>query len=184
MEKRRLEVRARIVAKDYKGKDKDRDDLFAETPPLEAKRMLLSRAVTRRRDGRTRKLMFIDARKAHLNPVCTEDVYVDLPPECGCPEGFCGKLNFWLYGMRPAAAAWEKHYAELLEGKGFKRGEACGVAFYHADMDVSIVVHGDDFTLCGLKEDLLTVQGWMASWFDIKVRGMLGPDREDDKEGL
>ena len=84
--------------------------------------------------------------------------------------------------MRPAAAAWEKHYAELLEGKGFKRGEACGVAFYHADMDVSIVVHGDDFTLCGLKEDLLTVQGWMASWFDIQVRGMLGPDRDDDKE--
>ena len=22
----------------------------------------------------------------------------------------------------------------------------------------------------------------MASWFDIKVRGMLGPDRDDDKE--
>eukprot|EP00973_Karenia_brevis_P074185 10309149-Karenia_brevis.AAC.1 len=49
-------VRCRMVAKDYKGKDKGRDDLFAETQPLEAKRMLLSRAVTRRRDGRQRKL--------------------------------------------------------------------------------------------------------------------------------
>eukprot|EP00973_Karenia_brevis_P020932 2878905-Karenia_brevis.AAC.1 len=38
-------VRCRMVAKDFKGKDKGRDDLFAETPPLEAKRMLLSRAV-------------------------------------------------------------------------------------------------------------------------------------------
>ena len=91
MEERDMDVRARIVAKDYKGKDKDRDDLFAETPPLEAKRFLLSRAATRRKDGRTRKLMFIDARKAHLNPTCEQDVYVDLPPECGCPEGMCGK---------------------------------------------------------------------------------------------
>eukprot|EP00973_Karenia_brevis_P047910 6649324-Karenia_brevis.AAC.1 len=62
-----------MVAKDYTGKDKGRDDLFAETPPLEAKRMLLSRAVTRRRDGRQRKLMFIDVKKAHLNPKCEEN---------------------------------------------------------------------------------------------------------------
>ena len=45
-------VRSRLVARDFKGGDKDRDDLFAETPPLEAKRLLLSRAATRRKDGR------------------------------------------------------------------------------------------------------------------------------------
>ncbi len=49
---------------------KDRDDLFAETPPLEAKRMLFSRAAARREDGRWRKLMFTDVRKAHVNPRC------------------------------------------------------------------------------------------------------------------
>ena len=43
-----MEVRSRLVARDFKGKDNDRDDLFAENPPLEAKRMLLSRAATRR----------------------------------------------------------------------------------------------------------------------------------------
>ena len=36
------EIRSRMVARDFKGGDKDRDDLFAETPPLEAKRLLLS----------------------------------------------------------------------------------------------------------------------------------------------
>ena len=41
----------------------------------------------------------------------------------------CGKLNYWLYGFRPAAAAWEKHYAGLLESVGFKRGDSCGVVF-------------------------------------------------------
>ena len=48
-------VRCRLVARDFKGNDKDRDDLFAETPPLEAKRMLISRAATRRIDGKKRK---------------------------------------------------------------------------------------------------------------------------------
>ena len=61
-------VRCRLVARDFKGNDKYRDDLFAETPPLECKRIILSRAATRRTDGRYRKVMFIDARKAHLNP--------------------------------------------------------------------------------------------------------------------
>ena len=116
------EIRSRMVARDFKGEDKDRDDLFAETPPLEAKRMLLSRAVTRKRDGSYRNLMFIDAKKAHLNPRCEEDVYIELPEECGAPPGMCGKLNFWLYGFRPAAAAWEKHYSELFESKGFIQG--------------------------------------------------------------
>ena len=88
-----------MVARDFKGEDKDRDDLFAETPPLEAKRMLLSRAVTRKRDGNYRNLRFIDAKKAHLNPKCEEDVYIELPEECGAPPGMCGKLNFWLHGF-------------------------------------------------------------------------------------
>ena len=74
-------VRSRLVARDFKGGDNDRDDLFAETPPLEAKRMLLSRAATRRRDGKFRKLLFVDARKAHLNPKCEDDVYIMLPEE-------------------------------------------------------------------------------------------------------
>ena len=38
------EVRCRLVARDFKGGDKDRDDLFAATPPWEAVRMLMSRA--------------------------------------------------------------------------------------------------------------------------------------------
>ena len=54
-----MEIRCRMVARDFKGGDKDRDDLFAETPPLEAKRILMSRAVTRRRDQKKRKLMFL-----------------------------------------------------------------------------------------------------------------------------
>ena len=72
--------------------------------------------------------MFIDARKAHLNPRCEEDVYIQLPEECECPEGFCGKLNYWLYGFRKAAKAWEDHYSSKLEEVGFRRGGVwCGI---------------------------------------------------------
>ena len=51
-------VRSRIVARGCKCKDEGRDDLFADTPPLESLRLLLSRVATRkvgrkggRRDG-------------------------------------------------------------------------------------------------------------------------------------
>eukprot|EP00973_Karenia_brevis_P057567 8006645-Karenia_brevis.AAC.1 len=41
-----LEVRRGMVARGFKGGDKERDDLFAETPPLEATRSLISRAAS------------------------------------------------------------------------------------------------------------------------------------------
>ena len=59
-----------------RGGEKGRDDLFAETPPLEAKSMLISGTATRRKDGRWRKLVFIDAKKAHLNSEFRLGVYV------------------------------------------------------------------------------------------------------------
>ena len=76
-------VRRRLGARDFKGKDeKDRENLFAATPPLELKRVLMSKAVTRRKKRHgIRKLLFIDARKAHLNLECLRDVYIELPAE-------------------------------------------------------------------------------------------------------
>ena len=56
--------------------------------------MLISRAATRRKDGIYRKLMFIDVKSAYTNAECNDDVYVQLPEECVCPEGMCGKLRF------------------------------------------------------------------------------------------
>ena len=68
-----LEVRSRLAARDFRQKaDKEREDLFAATPPIEAGRPISSRAAmwVWRRDGTwgLRKLMFLDAKKAHVNP--------------------------------------------------------------------------------------------------------------------
>ena len=45
-----------------------------------------------------------------------------------------------------------------------------------------MVVHGDDFTVCGHEKDLRWVEGQMSSWFEIKVRAVLGHEEKDDKE--
>ena len=52
----------------------------------------------------------------------------------------------------------------------------------HKERDVSMAVHGDDFTLTGLEEDSFWIRDLMKSWFEIKVRAVLGPDSKDDKE--
>ena len=118
------EVRSSLFARDFKPKgEKDRWDLFAAMPPLEAKKILLRAAGTkwqearRKGDGRYMKLLFVDAKKAHLNGVVRDDEFVciDLPPEAHASgasgvshtasSGKCGRLKRWLYGMRAAGNA-------------------------------------------------------------------------------
>jgi hypothetical protein len=76
---------------------------------------------------------------------------------------------------QPGAAAWERLYSGKLVSEGFVRGDSYGVVFYHPVRDLSLVVHGDDFTFCGVDEDLRWIKGLMESWFEIKMRGVLGP---------
>ena len=111
-----------------------------------------------------------------------EDVFVELPEEVGAKANKVGKLMHWLYGFRPAAAAWENHYAEKLAGAGFVRGLATLVSFYHAQKDISLVVHGDDFIFVGEEAVLGWAQREMEQRFLVKVIGKLGGDSGDDKE--
>ena len=180
-------VRCRWVARDFKPRgERDREDLFADMPPLEAKRLLLRMTkIDDWKNGRKRiiKVLLIDVRKAHLNAVCEEDAFVEIPPESILyQEGKCGKLKRWLYGMRPAAQGWQKDYTAKLTGAGFVVGRASKVVFYHEEWGVRAVVHGDDFSFAGEEEDLLRVQALMESWYDVKIRGMMSEDRKDLQE--
>ena len=172
-------VRCRLVARDFKSKDnRDREDLFAATPPLELLKALLSRAVS---GHKCRKVLFIDVKKAHLNPKCEQDVFIELPVEANPSPGKCGKLLHWLYGFRPAAQAWESHYSGNLEEAGFRRGIASPVVFWHPELDISCVVHGDDFTFVSECKGLDYVEELMKKWYEVKVKARLGPDSGDDK---
>ena len=175
------ELRCRLVARDFRGADKDREDLFAATPPWELKKLLVSHAADRS-NGKTRKMLLIDVKKAHLNSECTEDVFIELLEEVGAAKGKVGKLRRWLYGFRRAAAAWEAHYANKLEEVGFSRGLATPVSFYYEENDVNLVVHGDDFTFTGDDASLRWVEELMSKWYEVKVRARLGPGENDAKE--
>ena len=177
----RPDIRSRLVARDFKGHDKGREDLFAATPPWELKRLLMSHAADVS-DGRVRKMLLVDVKKAHLNSPCTEDVYIELPDEAGDGADKVGKLRRWLYGFRPAAAAWENHYAGGLMEEGFRRGVVTPVSFYHEKRDVNLVVHGDDFTFTGDQTGVEWAEEVMKRRYKVKVRARLGPEEGDDKE--
>ena len=173
--------RSRLVGRDFKPKgESERADIFASMPPWEAKKMLFSKAASQKGALRKRKLLFIDATKAHVNGPCNVDSFIDLPDEIK-EDGMCAKLKFWLYGMRPAAQAWEDLYADRLVEYGFVRGICAPTVFKHKSKKMECVVHGDDFTILGFENDLDDLEKAMAGWFEIKVRGRIGPDENDLK---
>ena len=73
-------------------------------PPLEAKKSMFARVRGEQGPaGEEMKLMFMDVRKAHLNPICEDAIYVRLPEEFGGGKGGrVVRLKRWLYGMRGA----------------------------------------------------------------------------------
>ena len=105
-----------------------------------------------------------------------------MPEDCGASPGMCGKLINWLYGFRQAASAWKKFFCELLEDAGFCRGKSCEVVFFRRTRDISVTMHGDDFTHGGLQEDLMWLKGSMESWLEIKFRGIFGMDAGSTQE--
>ena len=91
------------------------------------------------------KVMLIDVKKAHLYGELGDhgSAFV-LPPDGECEQGKCWRLRRWLYVMRPAASAWEKHYSKTLVDMGFAKGVTAATV-----RDIRCVVHGDDFTFLG-----------------------------------
>ena len=152
-------------------------------PPLEAKKMLFRMAakdpLTWRKGRRMRrKLFFVDVKKAHLNgKVPAEvDAFVKLP------DGRVWKLRRWLYGMRPAAQAWEDDFAEKLASIGFVRGKSAPTVFFRKETGCRCVVHGDDFTFMSYDDVGRKIVKDMEGWYQLKLRAVIGDDDGDDKE--
>ena len=159
------------------------DSFYASTPPLEAKRMLLSEFASRRfQDGHPLKLSFVDIRKAYFNGVPKRALFVRLPKEMGLGPNAVARLDRCMYGTRDAAGIWESCYSDCLASLGFKPGVASPCCFFHEQWRVSVVVHGDDFTALGTAENLDRYERGLATQFELKIRGRLGEAPSDDKE--
>ena len=74
------------------------------TPPLEALRLWFSHAASGRSSSTGgRKILELDAQKAHLRAFAERNLFVALPPEVRVP-GMSGRLWRNLYGTRDALA--------------------------------------------------------------------------------
>ena len=87
-----------------------------------------------------------------------------------------------MYGTRDAGAIWENCYATCLTGIGFTQGISSPCCFNHPEWNVSVVVHGDDFTAVGSPNALNKFEEGMQKSFECKLKGRLGLRPEDCKE--
>ena len=123
-----------------------------------------------------RKVMLLDVSKAHLYALINADVdaFVDLPLECR-KDGVCGKLNCWLYGMRPISKGWEIEYTKRLGCIGFLLEKASPCCFHRESDDLSIVAHCDDFVSEGPSSVFDEIVRSLQKHWSIKVMAVLGP---------
>ena len=165
-DKERPEYRCRLVAKEIK-KDK-REDLFAATPPLEAKKMLFSLWASM--PGMC--LDFGDVVRAYFHAKARRKVYVELSKE-DYEEGKCGLLRKAKYGTRDAAQNWELEYTEMMTEAGFRQGAYSACVFYHEENNVRVVVHGDDFTVLGPSKGFDWFRGVVQQRMEMKFKNRL-----------
>ena len=155
----------------------------ASTPPLEGKRLLFSKFVSERhRKGKPLRISFVDIRKAYFNGVPERNIFMKLPAEMGLGPNVVAKQVRCVYGTRDAGRIWEDTYTQVLVSLGFEIGVSNPCVFYHPKRDISIVVHGDDFTALADDDNLNWYENKLRESFEIKVRGRLGEGCEGPQQ--
>ena len=102
--------------------------------------MLSMRASSRNKDT---TLMYAGVSHAYFYAKAERPVYAKLPDKDMEPgdEGKCAQLKMSMYGTRDAALNWPK----TLKRSGFIPGMNNPCLFQNKELNVSIMVHGDDF---------------------------------------
>ena len=157
--------RSRLVAKEFK--TDVRPDLYAPTPPGECLRLMLNQLASRK----GAKLMYADVSRAYFYAKAVRPVYVVLPPEDteDGDEQMCGELIMSMYGTRDAALNWSAEYSEALIKSGDVQGRSNACLFHNAKLEVSVMVHGDDFVAVGSDKGLADARSTLESRYKLKV---------------
>ena len=165
----RPNIRCRLVGKGFRTTPDDA--LYASTPPLEALRIIMSRAVTWDEHGCEREIMTNDVSRAYFYAEATRCMYIELPRED--PEydpDMLGRLRLCLYGTRDAALNWQQTLSDHLVGVGFKRGVGHPSVFHHPACDIWTLVHGDDYCSAGSSSSLDWLEDVLAKKYEIKTQ--------------
>ena len=128
-----------MVAKEFN--DGDAEGLFAGTPLLEALRMILNRAATRRKKGSLRRTVMInDVSRAFFEAPIGRNVCIELPEEDledgDVEQDMVGLLKQSLYGTRDAAANFQKEVRKFMKSIGFKDGRYNPCTYRHPHRDL------------------------------------------------
>lgn len=177
------DVRARLVATEVNKDTKNSTPQFAaSTPPLEGKKALFTKFVSTRRKKKPLRISFVDIRKAYCNAVPEREIFMRLPPEMGLGSDVVAKQMGCVYGTRFAGRLWEDTYKGVLNHAGFVTGVSNPCVFHQTNRDISIVVHGDDFTALAGDTDLNWYEDELRKSFEIKIRGRLGEGYEGPQQ--
>ena len=75
----------------------------------------------------------------------------------------------------------EEEHSGTLEEVGFRSRRAIVVAFFHAERDIRIILHRDDFLVVLKPEHLEWVDEVLAARYPLKVKGILASELHDQK---
>ena len=67
-------------------------------------------------------------------------------------------MKMSMYGTRDAALNWSEEYGDTLKQSGFVQGKNNPCLFQNKDIEVSIMVHGDDFIALGAEKNPKTTR--------------------------
>ena len=163
------EVRSRLVAMEFNLYV--RDDVNASTPPLAAIRAVISMAASK---SGTRFLAVYDVSVAFFHATIDEDITVLPPPGAGRP-GHVWILLKAMYGTRRAAQLWQEHLAGVFKSGNWRRIGNIAGAYYEPNLDIALVIHGDDFLAEGTAECLNELDKLLFSAMDVKAMPRIGP---------
>ena len=175
--------RSRLVGKEFNTGDVD--GLFAGSPPLEALRLLVSEAATRRKGEKNKVIMINDVSRAFFEAPMQRNLCIELLAE-DIEEhergtDLVGYLNQSLYGTRDAAANFQKEVQGFMKKIGFRVGRYNQCTYHHATRGLKSLVHGDDFVTTGDRKDCRWFNEMLEKRFEIKTK-IIGDGDDETKE--
>lgn len=146
--------------------------------------MLFSEFATRRvlPDGRPLARSFVDINMPISGAFPNETFIGVLPVNLVWARRPLLLLRRYVYGTRDVGQSWEALHATTLVKLGFRRGIANPCCFFQEIKDIAVVVHGDDFTDLGCRDELLWHEHGLREASEIKRKGRLGESKDCDTE--
>ena len=179
------ECRSRLCGKELKRWAPTIPGTFASMGPLECVILLFSKALMRKPGASgplARKIMFLDASRAHCQADATSEMAIELPPEEQVKgQDLVGELLNSLYGTRKAAHSWERKWQSGLVEMNLKIGTWPSAIVCCCEREVCRFVHGDNFIFVGESTQLAWTESRVDEKLILKKEAVLGPDDGDDK---